>query len=132
MEFSQPSLNPRNPLPDSRISYLPETRFGAVPPTVWGNPLMSPRIVMTPKHLVPCQVISNLPDSDSKLTVPSVSTPSYPVAHKYLGPKFNLSNILIIFKLDLFKSNEDTDAEIIRICVMLFFSVLWYLSLLLI
>ena len=88
MEFSQTVLNPRNPLPDSRISYLPETRFGAVHATVWGNPLMSPHIVMTPKPLVPCQVISNLPDSDPKQTQKHI-----PEIHGRLVVNYNPHNI---------------------------------------
>ena len=90
MEFSQSVLNPCNPLLYSRISYLPETRFGAVPPTIWGNPLMSPPTVMTPKPQR--KVTCNHPDSESGLTNKStpVITPSLSATPKLLGPKIIL------------------------------------------
>ena len=98
MEFSQSVLNPCNPLLDSRISYLPETRFGAVPPTVWGNPLMSPPTVMTPKPQR--KVIYNRPDSESGLTNKStpIITPSLSATPKLLS---RLMQIIFMFMIRL-------------------------------
>ena len=89
---------------------------------------MSPHVVKTPKPPGPSKVILNCHESESKL--------SYPVAHEYLTPRLRAILNQFTHRTPSFsclnlKSYKDEDAEIIRILVILFLSIVCYISLLL-